>query len=112
MAEENGRAWSADVKDLGDKIVALTVAKAVELGDYMEEVHKIKPAASAVAIAPGAGIDTYCEQDRTYEKDRSDTVSTSDVSAGCDGAIETDSSEASGKSTSRMSNTLFLLRQI
>ena len=55
MAEENGRAWSADVKDLGDKIVALTVAKAVELGDYMEEVHKIKPAASAVAIAPGAG---------------------------------------------------------
>jgi large subunit ribosomal protein L7/L12 len=55
MAEENGRAWSADVKDLGDKIVALTVAKAVELGDYMEQVHKIKPAASAVAIAPGAG---------------------------------------------------------
>src|SRR2546427_12210281 len=53
MAEENGRVWSAEVKDLGDKIVALTVAKAVELGDYMEQVHKIKPAASAVAIAAG-----------------------------------------------------------
>ncbi|PWT84650.1 MAG: 50S ribosomal protein L7/L12 [Proteobacteria bacterium] len=55
MAEENGRVWSAEVKDLGDKIVALTVAKAVELGDYMETVHKIKPAASAVAVAAPAG---------------------------------------------------------
>jgi large subunit ribosomal protein L7/L12 len=56
MAEGNGRAWSPDIKDLGDKIVALTVAKAVELGDYMEEVHKIKPAAGgAVMVAQGPG---------------------------------------------------------
>jgi large subunit ribosomal protein L7/L12 len=53
MAEGNGRVWSAEIKDLGDKIVALTVAKAVELGDYMEQVHGIKPAASAVAVAAG-----------------------------------------------------------
>ena len=53
MAEGNGRVWSPEIKDLGDKIVTLTVAKAVELGDYMEEVHKIKPAASAVAVAAG-----------------------------------------------------------
>ena len=55
MAEGNGRVWSPEIKDLGDKIVALTVAKAVELGDYMEKVHNIKPAASAVAVAPGPG---------------------------------------------------------
>src|SRR5262249_8898110 len=57
MAEGNGRVWSPDIKDLGDKIVALTVAKAVELGDYMEEVHKIKPAAGGVAmvVAPDGG---------------------------------------------------------
>jgi large subunit ribosomal protein L7/L12 len=60
MAEGNGqngaaRNWSADIKELGDRIVALTVAKAVELGDYMEEVHHIKPAASAVAVAAGPG---------------------------------------------------------
>jgi len=55
MAEENGRVWSAEIKELGDKIVALTVSKAVELGDYMEHVHKIKPAASAVAVAAGSG---------------------------------------------------------
>jgi large subunit ribosomal protein L7/L12 len=53
MSAENGRAWSPEIKELGDRIVALTVSKAVELGDYMEEVHKIKPAASAVAVAAG-----------------------------------------------------------
>src|SRR5262249_29978515 len=55
MSEGNGRSWSSDIKDLGDKIVTLTVAKAVELGDYLEEVHHIKPAASAVAVAVGPG---------------------------------------------------------
>jgi large subunit ribosomal protein L7/L12 len=54
MAEGNGRTWSADIKDLGDKIVALTLGKAVELGDYMEQVHGIKAAAGGVAVmAPG-----------------------------------------------------------
>src|SRR5437773_8385662 len=53
MAEGNGRSWSSDVKDLGDKIAALTVSRAVELGDYLEEVHKIKPAAGgAIMMAP------------------------------------------------------------
>src|SRR5262249_14078662 len=58
MAEENGQNWSPEVKELVDKIVTLTVAKAVELGDYMEKVHKIKPAAAGVAVAlgPGAGL--------------------------------------------------------
>src|SRR5260370_6840768 len=55
MAEGNGRAWSSEVKDLGDKIGTLTVTKAVELSEYMEEVNKIKPAAAGVAIMPGGG---------------------------------------------------------
>jgi len=55
MAEGNGRAWSSEVKDLGDKIATLTVTKAVELSEYMEEVHKIKPAAAGVAVMPGGG---------------------------------------------------------
>jgi large subunit ribosomal protein L7/L12 len=56
MAEGNGRVWSPEIKEIGDRLVGLTVAKAVELGDYMEEVHNIKPAASAVAMPmPGAG---------------------------------------------------------
>lgn len=53
MSEGNGQNWSPEVKDLGDKIVALTVAKAVELGDYMEKVHNIKPASAGVAMMAG-----------------------------------------------------------
>ena len=47
------REWSADIKGMGDKIAALTVAQAVELGDYLEEVHKIKPAGGGVVMAAG-----------------------------------------------------------
>ena len=57
MAEGNGRTWSADVTDLGEKIVALTITKAVELRDYLKEVHKIEPAAGGgvMMAMPGAG---------------------------------------------------------
>ncbi len=47
--------WAPDITELGDKIVALTVAKAVELGDYLEKKHGIKPAAAGVAVMPGGG---------------------------------------------------------
>ena len=55
MAEGNGRTWSAEVKDIGDKIAALTITKAVELRDYLKEVHKIEPAAGGVVMAGPAG---------------------------------------------------------
>ncbi len=55
MAEGNGRSWAPKVKDLGDGIAALKVSEAVELSEYMEEVYKIKPAASSVAVMPGGG---------------------------------------------------------
>jgi large subunit ribosomal protein L7/L12 len=56
MAEANGATYSPEIKELGDKIVALTVGKAVELGDYLEKVHNIKPAAGgAVMMAPTVG---------------------------------------------------------
>jgi large subunit ribosomal protein L7/L12 len=56
MAEGNGRVWSAEIKEIGDRIVGLKVSQAVELGDYLEQVHGIKAAAGAVAVAalPGA----------------------------------------------------------
>src|SRR5437588_2112743 len=47
--------FAADITDLGDKIAALTVTKAVELSTYLEEVHKIKPAAGGVVVAAGGG---------------------------------------------------------
>jgi large subunit ribosomal protein L7/L12 len=45
--------FSPEIKELGDKIVGLTLLKARELGQYLEEVHGIKPAAAAVAAAVG-----------------------------------------------------------
>jgi large subunit ribosomal protein L7/L12 len=51
-----GATFSPDIKELGDKIIGLTVAKAVELGKYLEEVHGIKPAGGGVVMAaPAAG---------------------------------------------------------
>ncbi len=50
MAEGNGT-WAPEITELGDKIVALTVGKAVELGDYLEKKHGIKPAAAGAAVA-------------------------------------------------------------
>jgi large subunit ribosomal protein L7/L12 len=44
------REFSANAKDLGDKIVGLTLKQAKELSDYLEEVHGIKPAAGGGAI--------------------------------------------------------------
>ncbi len=53
------REFSAGAKDLGDKIVALTLKQAKELSDYLEEVHGIKPAAGGAVMmaAPAAGGD-------------------------------------------------------
>src|SRR5262245_63530213 len=55
MAEGNGATYSPDITELGDKIAALTIVKAVQLKDYLKEKYKIEPAAGGVMIAPGAG---------------------------------------------------------
>ncbi len=57
MAEESAKkSWSKEIKDLGDKIVSLTLMQAKELGDYLKEEHGIEPAGGAVMVAgPAAG---------------------------------------------------------
>ena len=50
------REFSAGAKELGDKIVGLTLKQAKELSDYLEDVHGIKPAAGgAVMMAAAQG---------------------------------------------------------
>jgi len=68
MSEGNGRTWSPDVRELGDRLVTLTVSKAVELGDYMEEVHKIKPASAGVAVLAGPGPGAAAAEAKPAEK--------------------------------------------
>ncbi|MBU6275200.1 MAG: 50S ribosomal protein L7/L12 [Planctomycetes bacterium] len=54
---EATREFSKETKELGDRIVALTLKAAKELSDYLDEVHGIKPAAGGAVMmaAPGAG---------------------------------------------------------
>ena len=55
-ATESTREFSTDTKELGDRIVGLTLKAAKELSDYLDEVHGIEPATGgAVMVAAGAG---------------------------------------------------------
>ena len=50
------REFTGAIKELGDKIVALTLKDAKELSDYLKEVHGIEPASGgAVVMAAPTG---------------------------------------------------------
>jgi large subunit ribosomal protein L7/L12 len=53
---EATREFSPETKEIGDKIVGLTLKAAKELSDYLDEVHGIKAAAGGAVMmaAPGA----------------------------------------------------------
>jgi large subunit ribosomal protein L7/L12 len=55
MATAETTTFADNIKSLGDSIVKLTVLEAKSLGDYLEVVHGIKPAAAAVVAGPAAG---------------------------------------------------------
>ncbi len=56
MATAEAPSFADNIKSLGESIVHLTVLEAKALGDYLEVVHGIKPAAAAVAVAgPATG---------------------------------------------------------
>jgi len=52
MATAEAPTFADNIKTLGDSIVKLTVLEAKALGDYLEVVHGIKPAAAAVVAGP------------------------------------------------------------
>jgi large subunit ribosomal protein L7/L12 len=56
MATAEATEYDATTKEIGDKIVGLTLLEAKKLADYLENVHGIKPAAGgAVMMAPAGG---------------------------------------------------------
>lgn len=67
MSEAATMEYSAATKELGDKIVGLTLKQAKELSDYLENEHGIKPAAGgAVMMAgPAAGPAAEAAAERT-----------------------------------------------
>lgn len=53
MSEAATLEYSSNTKELGDKIVALTLKQAKELSDYLENEHGIKPAAGGAVMMAG-----------------------------------------------------------
>ncbi len=54
MAEAPAKEFTPEVKDLGEKIVSLTVKDAQSLADYLKDTYGIEPAGGGVMMAPGA----------------------------------------------------------
>jgi large subunit ribosomal protein L7/L12 len=67
-AKQEGKSWSKDVKTLGDKIVALTLMQAKELGDYLKDEYGIEPAGGGVVVAAGAMAGAGGEAQEAEEK--------------------------------------------
>ncbi len=62
---------SAEIKELGDKIVGLTLKEAVDLKDYLKDAYGLEPAAGgAVMVAGGGGGGEEAEA----EKDSFDVI--------------------------------------
>ena len=59
----------SDIKELGDKLVNLTVKEVTELADYLKEEYGIEPAAAAVAVAggPAAGDGDAAEEQTEFD---------------------------------------------
>lgn len=58
--DEAVKEFDKSTKDLGDKIVKLTLLQARDLADYLEQEHGIEPAGGGVIVAqggPGDGDD-------------------------------------------------------
>jgi len=69
MSEASAREWSSDIKDIGDKIMTLTLLKAQELGDYLKDVYGVEAAAATVmaagpAAAAGGGAAAAAEPEK------------------------------------------------
>lgn len=47
--------FSAEAKELGDKIAEMTLKQAKELSDYLKDVHGIEPAAGGGVVVAAAG---------------------------------------------------------
>jgi large subunit ribosomal protein L7/L12 len=75
MSEEavaEAREFASAIKEMGDKIVGLTLKEAKELSDYLKEVHGIEPAAGGGAVmiaapADGGGAAAAAEEQTEFD---------------------------------------------
>jgi large subunit ribosomal protein L7/L12 len=69
QAHAESRQWGSAIKDLGDKIVTLSLMQAKELADYLKEVYGIEPAAGGAVMmadpALAAGAPAAAAEEKT-----------------------------------------------
>ena len=59
----------ADINELAEQLVNLTIKEASELANLLETKYGIKPAAAAVAVAGPAGAEAVAEEEEQTEFD-------------------------------------------
>jgi large subunit ribosomal protein L7/L12 len=64
----------ADVQEIADQLVSLTIKEANELAQHLEDEYDIKPAQSAVAVGGGAGGGNGEAESEEEEKSAFDVV--------------------------------------
>jgi len=55
----------ADIKELGEALVSLTVKEVQELANYLKETHGIEPAAAVAVAGPAGGGDAPAAAEQT-----------------------------------------------
>jgi large subunit ribosomal protein L7/L12 len=70
---KESKSWSKKIKELGDKVMGLTLMEAKELGDYLKEEHGIEPAAGGAVMVAGA-VPTAGPAEEAEEKTTFDVV--------------------------------------
>jgi len=66
--------WSSQVKELGDKIVGLTLVQAKELGDYLKDEYGIEPAAAGAVMMAGPATAAGAAAEKAEEKTIFDVI--------------------------------------
>jgi large subunit ribosomal protein L7/L12 len=59
---KEAKKWSSEIKKVGDKIVALTLMQAKELGDYLKEEYGIEPASGGAVMVAGPAAQEKAEE--------------------------------------------------
>jgi large subunit ribosomal protein L7/L12 len=59
------KTYAAEIVDLGDKIVALSLAQARALSEYLKEVHGLEAAAGGVVVAAAAAAPAEAVEEKT-----------------------------------------------
>ena len=61
-AAEATKEFAAEIKELGDTIVGLTLKEAVDLADYLKQEHGIEPAAGGAVMMAGPAAGGAAEE--------------------------------------------------